>query len=67
MQTKYRKSICALFMALALISISSMGLAEEKQTKEDKAAVVNGVVITDEALEKEVNRAKQRALSGKAS
>ena len=63
MQTKYGKSLCALFIALALISISSMGLAGEKQTKEDKAAVVNGVVITDEALEKEVNRAKQRALS----
>lgn len=63
MQTKYGKYICALFIALAVISISSMGLAGEKQAKEDKAAVVNGVVITQEDLEKEVNRAEQRALS----
>ena len=63
MQTKYGKSLFALFISLAVISFGSMGLAEEKQTKEDKAAVVNRVVITQEDLEKEVNRAKQRALS----
>ena len=60
---KFTKQNCAIMivtvLSIALISISSS--AEEKKTSNEKVAVVNGVTITQAALQHELNFHLQRA------
>lgn len=63
MQAKCGKWFWALVMALALASITSLGLAAEKQPSEVKVAVVNGSVITQADFDREMSRVQQRLLS----
>ena len=53
-----------LFMVLALIMVSTLALAAEKKTPADKAAVVNGVTISKDDFDREldffIKRANQR-------
>jgi len=49
------------FLALALASVVSLSVAGEKNLSKDKAAAVNGTVITQADLEREMDGARQRA------
>ncbi len=58
------RPVIKLFMVLALIMVSTLALAAEKKAPADKAAVVNGVTISKDNFDREldffVKRANQR-------
>ncbi len=56
MESRLKRWLLALIMALALVSIGSLGFAEEKKPSKGKVAVVNGAVITREVFNREVSR-----------
>ena len=67
MQAKRRTWFWTLLTALALTSVFSPLVAEEKDLSQDKVAVVNGSVITRAKLDKEVQRAQKRfSIMGKS-
>ena len=63
MQQRAKRAFWAPIMAFALASVVSLSVAGEKNLSQDKAAVVNGSVITQADLEREMAGA-QRRLSG---
>ena len=63
MQQRAKRAFWAPIMAFALASVVSLSVAGEKNLSQDKAAVVNGSVITQADLKKEMAGA-QRRLSG---
>ena len=66
MHLKCKSSFLVAIIGLALVLISSTTLAGEKQHSEDRVAVVNGSVITQEDFNREMSRAqKQIASMGK--
>lgn len=63
MQQRAKRAFWAPIMAFALASVVSLSVAGEKNLSQDKAAVVNGSVITQADLKREMAGA-QRRLSG---
>lgn len=63
MQRRAKRAFWAPIMAFALASVVSLSVAGEKNLSQDKAAVVNGSVITQADLKREMAGA-QRRLSG---
>ena len=63
MQAKHTSFFWALLMALALASLTSPALAEEKQQSKDIVATVNGTVISLKDFDFEVNLVKTRLLN----
>lgn len=61
MPQRGKRAFWAPIMALALASVVSLSVAGEKNLSKDKAAVVNGTVITQADLEREMDGARQRA------
>ncbi len=62
MQAKFGKWFWTLVTALALASITSPGLAAEKQPSEVKVAVVNDSVITQADFDREMSHVRRRLL-----
>ena len=60
MQRKCIKCIWLLIMIIGFAWIAPPGLAAKKQTSKSKVAIVNGSVITQADLDRELNRARQR-------
>jgi peptidyl-prolyl cis-trans isomerase C len=63
MKTKHKRWFWALMVALIFSSISLLVLASENQSSKDTIAVVNGSVITQEELDREIDRIRQEFLS----
>lgn len=62
MKSKFGIWPITIVTGFALILMALPVLAEEKQPSADKAAVVNGSVITQKELERELSRAKEQLL-----
>ena len=63
MQAKPRRWLWTLLTALALASVFSCLAAEEKETSQDKVAVVNGSVITRAEFDREMRLTQRRSSS----
>ena len=63
MHTKLRRYFRVSVTAIALICISLSAVASEKQASESKVAVVNGSVITQKDLNRELSVVQQKFLS----
>ena len=63
MKTKRGRQLWALVAAVAFVSIALLASAFEQQPTEDKVAVGNGSVITQEDVDREMSRVQQRLLS----
>jgi peptidyl-prolyl cis-trans isomerase C len=61
MPQRGKRAFWAPIMALALVSVVSLSVAGEKNLSKDKAAVVNGTVITQADLEREMDGARKMA------
>ncbi len=66
MQKRCEGNLWAIIITLALVLIISASCTSKEQASEGKAAIVNGSVITQEELKKQIGRFKQQfAASGK--
>ncbi|MBW1744436.1 MAG: SurA N-terminal domain-containing protein, partial [Deltaproteobacteria bacterium] len=62
MKSKFGTWFAAIVTGLAVVLMALPVLAAEKKPSGDKAAVVNGSVITDAELDRELSRAKEQLL-----
>jgi len=58
-----KKLFLVVIIILVLVSIGPISLADEKKPSEDRIAVVNGSVITQEDFNREMSRAQQQIAS----
>lgn len=63
MHLNCKKFFLVAIIALVLASIGPISLADEKKPSEDRIAVVNGSVITQEDFNREMSRAQQQIAS----
>ncbi len=64
MRKMHRWGFRVLFTVLLLISMVWAAFAEDKQPAEDRAALVNGSVITKAAFNREMNQVQRRLMAG---